>query len=140
LIVVTQQFAETHARIIELVDYLLQILLSEWLQWEPSGSRAESIRRAIGNEEFLVAEVGSELVGLIHYVMHEDVVDGAPNAFITAFYMSEPYRGRGIGTLLLADAVTDSLTRGAVGVETSTIHPRAKSFYEKRHFRRLSET
>ena len=67
--------------------------------------------------------------------MHEDIIDGGPNTFISAFYVSHAHRGRGVGTLLLERAIEDSLNRKAVGIETSTIHLRAKKLYEKHHFK-----
>lgn len=113
----------------------LQALLLEWLSWKPKAGRYRSIRRAIRNKEFLVAEAGSEIIGFIHFVVHEDVIDGAPNAFITALYVQERSRGRGIGESLLRHAILESAARGVVSVETSTIHSSAKEFYEKRHFK-----
>jgi GNAT superfamily N-acetyltransferase len=113
----------------------LEALLLEWLEWDPQGERWKSIRRAISNKEILVAEAQSKIVGFIHFVMREDVVDGAPNAFITAFYVKEPFRRKGIGSGLLREAITHSLRLGAKGIETSTIHSDAKRFYERRHFR-----
>lgn len=67
--------------------------------------------------------------------MHEDIIDGNPNSFITAFYVRKNYRQKGIGTLLLRHAIADSLTNGAVGVETSTIHAKAKRLYERLNFK-----
>jgi ribosomal protein S18 acetylase RimI-like enzyme len=113
----------------------LSILLSEWLKFEPKTGRTKSIRRAIRKREFLVAEANSKVIGFVHFVMHEDVVDGGPNAFITAFYVSRAHRRRGVGSRLLRAVVADSVKRGAVEVETSTIHRSAKRFYERRHFR-----
>jgi GNAT superfamily N-acetyltransferase len=83
----------------------------------------------------LVAETGSRIIGFIHYVMHEDIVDGAPNSFISAFFVTQTFRSQGVGTLLLEEAIKDSLARGAVGVETSTIHSMAKKLYERHHFK-----
>ncbi len=94
-------------------------LLSEWFDWKPVSGRLNSVQRAVRSKELLVAEAGSRLVGFIHYVMHEDIIDGGPNTFISAFYVSEAERGKGVGTLLLERAIIDSLARGAVGVETS---------------------
>jgi len=110
-------------------------LLSEWFDWKPSSGRIGSVRRAVKNRELLVAETGSKIVGFIHYVMHDDVIDGGANSFISAFYVTPAYRGRGVGTLLLEVAVKDSLARGAVGLETSTIHAAAKKLYERHHFK-----
>jgi GNAT superfamily N-acetyltransferase len=113
----------------------LSTLLSEWLKWEPKTGRTKAIRRAIRHEEVIVAEVGSKVIGFVHFVMHEDVVDGGPNAFITAFYVSPAHRAHGAGSRLLQAAVADSLNRGAIGIETSNIHRSAKSFYERLHFK-----
>ena len=49
--------------------------------------RKESIKRAMKNKELLVADLKGELVGFIHYVMHEDIIDGGLNSFITCFYV-----------------------------------------------------
>ena len=113
----------------------LEALLHEWLNWSPEPDRGKSVRRAITNRQFLVAEVDSQLVGFIHFILHEDVIDGAPNAFITAFYVQEWLRGLGIGTRLLREAIIQSAARGATFIETSTIHSEAKAFYESHGFR-----
>jgi len=110
-------------------------LLSEWFDWKPESGRVGSVQRAVRKGELLVAEVHSRIVGFIHYVMHEDIIDGAPNSFISAFFVTESYRRRGVGTLLLEAAITDSLAKGAVGVETSTIHAMARKLYEGLHFK-----
>ncbi len=80
-------------------------LLSEWCDWKPVSGRLNSVQRAVRSKELLVAEAGSRLVGFIHYVMHEDIIDGGPNTFTSAFYVSEAERGKGVGTLLLERAL-----------------------------------
>jgi GNAT superfamily N-acetyltransferase len=110
-------------------------LLSEWFDWKPKSGRLGSVRRAVRKRELLVAKMGSRIIGFIHYVIHEDIIDGAPNSFISAFFVTESYRRRGVGTLLLEGAITDSLARGIVGVETSTIHALARKLYEKHYFK-----
>lgn len=110
-------------------------LLSEWFYWKPISGRLDSVKRAIRKKELLVAKAEARVVGFIHYVMHEDVIDGNPNAFISAFYVTQAVRGRGVGSLLLENAIAYSLARGAVGVETSTIHKRARQLYERHHFK-----
>jgi hypothetical protein len=57
-------------------------LLSEWFDWKPKSGRLESVRRSVRKRELLVAEVGSRIIGFIHFVTHEDIIDGAPNSFI----------------------------------------------------------
>ncbi len=113
----------------------LAFLLHEWLNWDPPTGRAAGIKRAIRAKEFFVAGVGSTVVGLIHFVLHEDIIDGAPNAFITAFYVQERHRGKGIGEALLCEAIIASAMRGATFIETSTLRSRAKAFYERHGFK-----
>lgn len=117
----------------------LAALLHEWLNWDPKAGRLRSISHAIGDREFLLAEVDSELVGFIHFVLHEDVIDGAPNAFITAFYVQNRFRGKGIGTRLLHGAIAEAVKRGAAFMETSTLHAKAKTFYEKNGFKQMKD-
>lgn len=113
----------------------LNALLHEWLGWNPRHGRIGSIRRAIRDKEFIVADSKSQIVGLIHFVIHEDVIDGTPNAFITAFYVQERFRGKGIGTKLLRETIAESAERGAAFIETSTLHAAAKAFYERHGFK-----
>ena len=110
-------------------------LLSEWFDWTPASGRLSSIRRAIRNRELLVATEGERIVGFLHKVDHEDIIDGGPNSFISAFFVSSKYRRKGVGSLLLQTAIDESLKRGIVGVETSTIHEHAKKLYERHHFK-----
>jgi ribosomal protein S18 acetylase RimI-like enzyme len=109
--------------------------IARWQSWEVQ--REKSIRRAIRNKELLVADREGELVGFIHYAMHEDVIDGGLNAFITTFYVAPEFRDKGVGSKLLRTAIKDALKRGAVGIETSTANPDAKRLYERHFFRQF---
>ena len=110
-------------------------LLSEWFDWKPDTGRLISTRRAIRNRELIVAEERRRIIGFLHYIKHEDIIDGGLNTFITAFYVSPNHRKKGVGTHLLEKAIENSLEMGAVGVETSTIHRLAKKLYERHHFK-----
>ncbi len=106
--------------------------ITEWLNFDIN--REESIRRAVKNKELLVADYKGKLLGFIKYVMHEDIIDGGPNSFITAFYVLPEYRNKGVGSRLLQAAIEDSLERGALEIEASTANPDARRLYEKHHF------
>ena len=105
-------------------------LIQEWLGPPPSRSRRESIALAIESEEVLLAVAPSGTVGFVHFVVHNDVIDGAPNAFVTALYVRAAHRRRGIGSSLIQEVMREARRRGAVSVETSTTHAEAKRFYE----------
>jgi GNAT superfamily N-acetyltransferase len=104
----------------------------KWLDWNVP--RERSIERAIKNDELLVAELEGRVEGFIHYVLHEDIIDGGPNAFITCLYVTPESRNKRLGSMLLTEALRDSMKRGVVGVETSTANPDARRFYERHHF------
>jgi GNAT superfamily N-acetyltransferase len=110
-------------------------IIRQWLGPDPPRGRNDSIAGALASGEVLVAASASGVVGFIHYVMHRDIIDGAPNAFITAFCVQEKFRRAGIGTSLLSAMVEEARRRGAVSVETSTTHSHSKRFYENRGFR-----
>jgi GNAT superfamily N-acetyltransferase len=110
-------------------------LLSEWFDWRPKSGRLASVNRSIRNGEVMVAQTRSRIIGFVHYVMHEDIIDGRPNSFTSAFYVTPVCRSKGVGSLLLDRAIPDSRSRGVVGIETSMIHSRAKRFYEKHQFK-----
>jgi ribosomal protein S18 acetylase RimI-like enzyme len=111
---------------------IIEKLIAEWLKWEIP--RKDSINRAVENNELLVAEWQGEIAGFIHYAIHEDIIDGGVNAFITCLFVASEFRNRGIGSQLLRRTIEDALANGAVGVETSTANPDARRFYEKHNF------
>lgn len=74
-------------------------------------------------------------MGFIHYLLRRDIIDGGLNSFISAFYFSKRYRKKGVGSRLLEGAISDSLARGAVGMETSTTSSKAKKLYQEHHFK-----
>jgi GNAT superfamily N-acetyltransferase len=109
--------------------------IEKWLNWKIP--REESIERAIMNKELLVAVQQGKVEGFIHYVMHEDIIDGGLNSFITVFYVNPELRGKGVGSNLLRRAVQNSLDRGAVGIEASTASRDARRLYERHQFKQF---
>jgi ribosomal protein S18 acetylase RimI-like enzyme len=110
-------------------------IITEWLEWKVP--RELSIKRAVENKELLVADRKGTVIGFVHYVMHEDVVDGGLNAFITSFYVAPEFRNQRIGSLLLGRAIDDAVRKGAVGIETSTASPEARRLYERHNFKQF---
>jgi GNAT superfamily N-acetyltransferase len=110
-------------------------LVAEWLKWDIP--RENSIKRAIENNELLVAEWKSEIIGFIHYVIHEDIIDGGLNAFITAFYIVPRFRNKRIGSSLLKEAIESASEKGVVGISASTANPDARRLYERHNFKQF---
>jgi N-acetylglutamate synthase-like GNAT family acetyltransferase len=110
-------------------------LIADWLRWEID--RRKSIKRAIERDELFVAEQQGNVVGFVHHVVHEDIIDGGLNSFITALYVAPAHRNMGIGSSLLHAAMEDALCKGVVGMEVSTASPQAKQFYENHYFKQF---
>jgi GNAT superfamily N-acetyltransferase len=110
-------------------------IIVEWLGWRTP--REESIKRAVENKELLVADRNREVAGFIHCAMHEDIIDGDLNSFITWFYLAPEFRNEGTGSELLDRGITDASHEGAVGIETSTASPDASRLCETHHFKQF---
>lgn len=107
-----------------------------WLHWKTP--REASIRRAVENGELLVAaNRENKVVGFIHTVMYEDIIDGGPVSFITSFYVDPEFRNKGVGSRLLKRAIAYSIKKGAIGIKTSTASPDARRLYEAHHFKQF---
>jgi len=92
----------------------------------------------VENGELLVAaNRENAVIGFIHTVMHEDIIDGGPDSFITSFYVDPEFRNKGVGSRLLKRAVAYSIKKGAIGIKTSTASPDARRFYEAHHFKQF---
>ncbi len=108
----------------------------DWLHWKTP--REASIKRAVENGELLVATNGENAVlGFIHAVMCEDIIDGGPVSFITSFYVDPEFRNKGVGSRLLKRAIAYSIKKGAIGFKTSTASPDARRLYEAHHFKQF---
>ncbi|RUW96208.1 N-acetyltransferase, partial [Mesorhizobium sp. M8A.F.Ca.ET.059.01.1.1] len=49
----------------------------------------------------LVAESGSQLLGLVHYLFHRSTTAIAPNCYLQDLFTNEASRGKGIGRALI---------------------------------------
>ena len=107
-------------------------LLIEWLNLRKQ--RHLVFQDALRGNELFVAEQCGAVVGFIHYVMHNDIIDGGTNAFITAWYVTPSKRREGTGSKLLRKAIEEVLKKGAVGIEASTTNPEARRLYENHGF------
>ncbi len=113
----------------------MDALLVGWLDLRKQ--RDLVFKEALRIAELIVAEQDGELVGFIHYVMHNDIIDGGPNAFITALYVTPSKRRKGIGSALLRKVIHEAVKKGAIGIEASTTNPEARRLYEKHWFKQF---
>ncbi len=110
---------------------LVNKMISEVTDSAPVIDRSNSIERATRNREILVAEENGHVVGFIHGVLHEDIIDGAPNFFITSFFVLADHRSAGIGSDLLDASIDYAIRNHATEIETSTFSRDARRLFER---------
>jgi len=85
-------------------------------------------------DTFLVAEYNGKVVGYSMSYLRPDL-----EGHIMSIAVDERYRGRGIGSLLLAETIERLLAKGAryIGLEVRVSNERAIKLYERFGFRRI---
>lgn len=86
-----------------------------------------------GGDSALVAEVDGAVVGLLTYRIHDDLFHGGPTSLIEELVVDEAFRGRGVGTALVEEALRIAVESGCVGVAVSTEreNERAQALYRR---------
>ncbi len=113
------------------VRTLVEKMLSESTDSAPVIDRSTSIKRATRSREILVAEEKGRVVGFIHGVLHEDIIDGAPNFFIASFFVLADHRNAGVGSSLLGASIDYAIRNHATEIETSTFSRDARRLFER---------
>jgi ribosomal protein S18 acetylase RimI-like enzyme len=88
----------------------------------------------------LVADDGSDVVGLLAARTDRYFPSGSKLFRVTALAVAGAHRGKGIGRALMAHAMEIAASRGCAGVELTTGEHRvdAQAFYERLGFKRTS--
>ena len=119
------------------------------LEWEGAYTHFRRLyklayRRALkGNAVLWVAELpGEQLLGQLFVLLHSEVdssvADGNGQAFIHSFRVRPEYRGRGLGSRILANAEADLLRRGFrwASLNVAVDNLLAIRFYERAGYQR----
>jgi GNAT superfamily N-acetyltransferase len=70
----------------------------------------------------LLAEVDGEVVGLVEATMRRDDEAGFVGAYVDELAVAASWRGRGVGTLLMAEVDVWALGKGAMSVALDHLH------------------
>jgi ribosomal protein S18 acetylase RimI-like enzyme len=82
---------------------------------------------AVACDRFWIARIGAEPVANVYF----SIAAGAPEIGLLAFAITAPaYRGRGIGRLLLREALADFEAMGGACMHLATANPTAHRLYE----------
>ncbi|HXA27579.1 MAG TPA: GNAT family N-acetyltransferase [Candidatus Angelobacter sp.] len=85
----------------------------------------------------LVAEVGGEVVGHVEAIMRRDEAAGFTGTYVDELAVSPSWRGRGVGTALMAAVEEWARGKGALSVALDHLHTNegAHRLYERLGFR-----
>ncbi|MGD8623059.1 MAG: GNAT family N-acetyltransferase [Anaerolineae bacterium] len=88
---------------------------------------------------FLLARLGGEIAGMAAVSFAWTLEHGGRSAWLDELYVRPRYRGRGLGTALLAGAEREILRAGcaAIDLEVDDAHARAERLYRRTGFRPL---
>ena len=115
----------------------IEVLLQE-LIGDPLADRRKFFIKALSSENYagFLASNGEDVVGYIDLWGFSDPGHGAMLGVILSFIVSKDYRGRGVGDLLLEEAVREAERRGfkEFHVWTEFENEAAKKIYRKHGF------
>lgn len=116
-------------------NMILEWSTPQWPTWQPE--RANMILRILGDKNHLIlaSETNGEIIGVLHLVFYLDMLVGALNSHLNFLLVKEEYRGTGIGSSLLDEAVRQAKKRGAREMHVDTIFEDAAKFYRKYGFK-----
>ncbi len=127
--VMTIRFAKLQD--VDEIKTLVEKMIEESTHLVPKLDRSTAIERATRKREIIVATKDGRTVGFIHGVLHEDIIDGAPNFFISSFFVLDNYRNMGIGSSMLSSAIDHAIRNGATEIEVSTMSKDARRLFER---------
>lgn len=80
-----------------------------------------------------VADAGSRLVGLVHYLFHRSTTSIAPTCYLQDLFTNEDARGKGVGRALIERVYEEALQAGCPHVYwlTHEANERAMLLYDK---------
>ena len=86
---------------------------------------------------FLVAHEGEKMVGLLVFYLRPTLTTGKNRAKIGALVVTEEVRGKGVGRLLIEEALEQARAMNCSSLDTSTEldNHKAIAFYEKLGFK-----
>jgi GNAT superfamily N-acetyltransferase len=124
------QFRDATSRDLYSLRRLVSALVTEVGGSDWKVERHLSLSRAIRSKEILIATKNNRIVGFVHGIIHEDIIDGGRNLFVTAQYVLPRHRRSKVGTGLLNALVREAIDKGVVEIETSTMSNQGRKFYE----------
>jgi ribosomal protein S18 acetylase RimI-like enzyme len=115
----------------------IELLIQQWWRIEKRRDRVDVIRQALRERghEILVAESKSKIIGVLHLVVHPDVLFGDQYCHIAFLLVDEDHRRQGVASMLIENAIERAKARGAAEIHVDTTDREAEQLYRERGFK-----
>ncbi len=116
------------------VRVVAQWILAEW----GDGSLDETVKHLLGSSDWpsaLVAVVGDQLVGVVGFRRFQRDQDAVPTLWLNVLYVLESFRGQGVGSQLLAQAIRKARRLS----EPIFVYTELPEFYQTRGWRLVDQ-
>lgn len=110
--------------------------IQQWWRTDRRLERVQTIRTALQKEghEIMVAESEGKIVGVLHLVVHPDVMFADQYAHIVFLLVDKEHRRRGIGSRLVEKAMERAKQQGAAEIHVDTKEKEAEQLFRKQGF------
>jgi N-acetylglutamate synthase-like GNAT family acetyltransferase len=114
----------------------VEAVIEQWWRTDRRLERVQTIRTALHKEghEIMVAESEGGIVGVLHLVLHPDVMFAGQYSHIVFLLVDREHRRRGIGSRLVEKAMERAKQQGAAEIHVDTKEKEAEQLFRKQGF------
>ena len=114
----------------------IEFVIQQWWRTDRRRERIQTIRSALQKDghEIIIAELDAGIVGVLHLVVHPDVMFADQYSHIVLFLVDEDHRRKGVGSKLLERAMERAKQQGAAEIHVDTMEKEAEQLFRKMGF------
>jgi len=114
----------------------IEPVIQQWWRTDRRLERVQTIRNALRKEghEVMVAESEGKIVGVLHLVVHPDVMFADQYSHIVFLLVDREHRRRGVGSRLVEKAMERAKQQGAAEIHVDTKEKEAEQLFRKKGF------
>jgi N-acetylglutamate synthase-like GNAT family acetyltransferase len=114
----------------------IESVIQRWWRIDRRPERVQIIRAVLQKDghEIIVAELEGAIVGILHLVVHPDVMFADQYSHIVLLLVDRDHRRRGIGLKLLEKAMKRAKEQGAAEIHVDTAEKEAEQLFRKLGF------
>jgi len=114
----------------------IEFAIQQWWRTDRRRERVQTIRSALQKDghEIIIAEHEGRIVGVLHLVVHPDLMFADQYSHIAFLLVDKDLRRKGIGSRLLEKAMERANQQGAAEIHVDTMEKEAEQLFRKRGF------